>query len=514
MQAEPSRPPSPAGRYRWYALGLLTVINTVNFIDRSVIFALFEPIKSELGLSDAQLGWLGSAYIIVLSLAALPLGILSDLKSRRMVIAAGVTLWSVFTGLSGLARRYWQLLLCRSMVGIGEAAYSPAAQALLADYFPSQGRALALGIFWGGVAVGGVAGIWLGGELEHLYGWRAAFLAVGLPGFVLAMLAMRLRDPARAPKPFSLGEVIKRFELTIWWVVRAFWPLWTMGLLGFAAAYALERTGRGGAEWEGAVFGTAVAVGVAGTVARWVRTIVAHRHDSARRPVALTTLDEFLDAARFVLRTPTLVWVFLGGALISFAMNGLVGWSPSYLQRAMGLTPQEAGRTIGLWGFGAAIFGVLLGGRLGDVLMERWKTGRVMVGAAGFLIGGPLCVWLLSVRNLEAFIPLFFTTLFFFAWYNGPLTATIFDVVPSSIGASVIGTYVFFTHIAGDAVAYPLIGALSDRLGIQTAILLLPIVAMAGGLIILLATRTVARDMERLKAMQRDGEQGTANGER
>lgn len=503
MAAEAARSGSLPSGYKWYALGLLTAINTVNFIDRNVIFALFEPIKRELALTDVQLGWLGSAYIIVLSLAALPLGILSDLKSRRMVIAAGVTMWGVFTGLSGLARHYWQLLLCRSMVGIGEAAYSPAAQALLADYFPSKGRALALGIFWGGVAAGGVLGIWLGGELEHLYGWRAAFLAIGIPGLVLAMLAMRLRDPTRPRRRFSLGEAIKRFELTIWYVLRAFWPLWTMTLVGFAAAYALARSGRGDAEWEGAVFGTAVAVGVAGTVARWVRTLVVHRHDQARRPVALTALDEFLDAARFVLKTPTLVWIFLGGALISFAMNGLVGWSPTFLQRTLGLTPQMAGRTIGLWGMAAAVLGVLMGGRLADFLVERWKTGRVIAGAAGFLVGAPLCVWLLSVRDLELFIPLFFTTLFFFAWYNGPLSATIFDVVPSRIGASVMGTYVFFTHIAGDALAYPLIGAMSDRFGIRAALLVLPVVAMLGGLIILGATRTVARDMERRRAAAR-----------
>lgn len=515
VPAEAARSPAISPAYRWYALGLLTCINTVNFIDRNVVFALFEPIKQELGLTDAQLGWLGSAYIIVLSLAAVPLGIVSDLKSRRLVIAAGVMLWGVFTGLSGLARRYWHLLLCRSMVGIGEAAYSPAAQSLLADYFPSQGRALALGIFWGGVAIGGVAGIWLGGELEHLYGWRAAFLAIGFPGLILAMLAMQLKDPARPPRPFSLGAAIRRFELTVWHLLRAVWPLWTMALLGLGAAYALERSGRGRAEWEGAVFGTAVALGAAATLARWVRRLIAyrHNHEAFPRPAALTTLDEFLDAARFVLKTPTLVWLFLGGALISFAMNGLVGWSPSYLQRTLGLTPQLAGRTIGLWGLGAAVLGVVLGGRLGDALVERWKTGRVIAGAAGFLIGGPLCVWLLLTNDLELFIPLFFTTLFFFAWYNGPVSATIFDVVPPGIGASVMGTYVFFTHIAGDAVAYPLIGALSDRIGIRNAMLVLPGVAVVGALVFLIATRTVARDVERLRAM-RLGEEGRGKGER
>lgn len=494
-------------RYAWYVLGLLTCVNTINFIDRNIIFALFEPIKHELDLTDTQLGWLGSAYIVVFSLAAVPLGILSDLKSRRAVMATGVMLWSAFTGLGGLARRYWQLLLCRSMVGIGEAAYSPAAQSLLADYFPAGRRALALGVFWSGLAVGGVAGIWLGGELEHLYGWRAAFLAVGLPGLILATLTAVLRDPWRGAEALSIGQAVKRLELTAWRIVRAAWPLWTFGAVGLLAAYGVSRAGLGGADLESAVFGTALGLGAAGTVVRAVRAALAQRHDAetgAPGSVALTTVDEFLEAARFVLRTPTLVWAFLGGALISFAMNGLVGWSPTYLQRELGLPPQVAGRTIGLWGVAAGLLGVVFGGRLGDHLAERWPTGRVIAGATGFLIGGPLCVWLLSVRELDTFIPLFFCTLFFFTWYNGPVAATIFDVVPSRIGASVMGTYVFFTHIAGDAMAYPLVGFVSDRLGIAWAMLLLPTVGFLGGLIFLLATRTVARDMRRL-AVQRRG---------
>ncbi len=494
------------GTYTWYVLALLTCVNTINFIDRNIIFALFEPIKRELDLTDTQLGWLGSAYIVVFSLAAIPLGILSDLKSRRAVMATGVMLWSAFTGMGGLARRYWQLLVCRSMVGIGEAAYSPAAQALLADYFPLERRAFALGVFWIGVAVGGVLGIWLGGELEHLYGWRAAFLAVGLPGLILATFTAVLRDPKRGAEPLSIGRALKRLELTAWRVARAIWPIWTFGALGLLAAYAVGRSGMGGVDLESAVFGTGLGLGAVLTVVRAVRAALAHRHDAepgTPPSVTATTLDEFLEAARFVLRTPTLVWAFLGGALISFAMNGLVGWSPTYLQRVMGLPPQVAGRTIGLWGLGAGLLGVVFGGRLGDHLVQRHPTGRVIAGATGFLIGGPLCMWLLSVRELDLFIPLFFSTLFFFTWYHGPVAATIFDVVPPSIGASVMGTYVFFTHIAGDAVAYPLVGFVSDRLGIEWAMLLLPAAGFLGGLIFLLATRTVAQDVRRLAGQRR-----------
>ncbi|HXV85240.1 MAG TPA: MFS transporter [Gemmatimonadales bacterium] len=486
------------GAYAWYALGLLTAINAVNYIDRNVIFVLFEPIKQELGLTDTQLGWLGSAYIILFSAGAVPLGILADLRSRRNVIAAGVAVWSAFTALSGLARQYWQLLVCRSMVGIGEAAYSPAAQSLLADYFPSQGRALAFGVFWGGLAVGGVGGIWLGGELEHLYGWRTAFMAVSVPGLLLAMLTTQLRDPTRDERRLSVLDMIRRLELTVWHLVQGTWPLWAMGAAGLGLALVLDRLGYVTAEDEGAIVGTALGLGAAATVARMVRRLLASRGEHRRRPMALTTLDEIIEAGRLVLRTPTLIWVFSGGALISFAMNGLVGWSPSYLQRELGLEPQMAGRLMGVWGLIAGSLGVVFGGRVADWLKERHSTGRVVASAAGFLLGAPMCVLLLTVRDLDAFIPLFFVTIFLFTWYNGPVTAVIFDVVPSSIGASVVGAYVFFSHLAGDAVAYPLIGFLSDRFGIRTAMYLLPLVAVAGAGVLLVGTRTVAGDMQRL----------------
>ena len=183
-------------RYAAYALGLLTAINLLNYLDRNVIFALFEPLKRDLDFTDTQLGWLGSAYILVYSLAALPLGVLSDLRSRRAVIAGGVAVWSAFTFFGGLVRNFWQLFACRAVVGIGEAAVAPAASSLVADYYPGKGRAAAMGVLSAGLAIGGVLGILLGGTLEQLYGWRVAFMVVGVPGFLLARSASRLIDPS------------------------------------------------------------------------------------------------------------------------------------------------------------------------------------------------------------------------------------------------------------------------------------------------------------------------------
>src|SRR5256712_12561468 len=177
--APDSGPPAATSRaYAAYALGLLTLINLLNYTDRNVVFALFEPIKRELVLSDQQLGWLGSAYVIVLSLAALPLGVVGDLKSRRAVIAFGVGLWSAFTALGAAVSGFWQLLVCRAMVGVGEAGYGPAAQALIAEFFRGRRPAFSIGVYSVGVAVGGVLRIWLGGVVSARHGWRTAFIPV------------------------------------------------------------------------------------------------------------------------------------------------------------------------------------------------------------------------------------------------------------------------------------------------------------------------------------------------
>src|SRR5205809_1054783 len=121
--------------YGAYVLSLLTLINFLNYLDRNVVYAVFEPIKRDLKLSDAQLGWLGSAYIVVLSLAALPLGVIGDLRSRRLVITWGVAVWSASTAAGGFVRKFWQLFTCRALVGFGEAGYAPASQAIIAQYY-------------------------------------------------------------------------------------------------------------------------------------------------------------------------------------------------------------------------------------------------------------------------------------------------------------------------------------------------------------------------------------------
>lgn len=418
VSATPSETPR-IGRYTYYALGLLTITNLLSYLERNAIFALFEPIKRDLGLTDAHLGWLGSAYVLVFSIASVPAGIIGDLGSRRVVIAAGVLLWSVATSLSGLADGFGSLLLARSLIGLGGAAAATAGASMVADYFPGRRRSIAMGLFMAGLAIGGVLGILIAGQLEHHYGWRVAFFALGLPGFLIAALALRLKDPTRPAVPSRLG------------------------------AEAL-----------------------------------------------FATMKDLEGAARRIRRTRTLVAVFVGGALISFGMNGLVGWAPTFLARERGLSIAQSTLLLGSYGLIGGIAGTIVGGLLGDWLRLRWASGRVIASGLGFLMGTPLAIWLLWIEDMSGFIPIFTLAFFFLTWYNGPLTAVIFDVTPPRIATTVAGAFLMFIHLAGDAIAFPLVGIVSDNFGLQRAILMLPLASLAGALITLLAVPTVGKDME------------------
>ncbi len=504
MTAAPSADavsPAPTRAYAWYALGLLTFINLLNYLDRNVIFALFDPIKAELAITDAQLGWLGSAYVLVFSIAALPFGVLSDLRSRRAVIAFGVAVWSLFTVLSGLATSYEQLFICRAAVGIGEAAFGAAAASLVADYYQTKSRAVAMGILSAGLVLGGGLGIWLGGILAESYGWRVAFMVVGVPGFVCAVLAARLRDPTRRHAPIALRTFLRDTRERGISIVRQFFPTIVGLLLATAVAYVLDQRYGASSGYDAAAFALVAGAGFAVNILQWVRQIRANQIDDTPFGGDMTgAFDEMLFAAQAVLRTPTLVYIFVGGALISFGMNGLVGWAPTFVSRELGISTAAASDLLGwrLLVFGAA--GTLFGGFFADWLRQRTEAGRVITLALGMVIGGALAVWLLLQRDASSFRPLFAATVFFLTWYNGPIAAAIVDVVPARIGATVAGTYLLFIHLAGDAVAFPLVGALSDRFGLDRAVLLLPAVAIAGGAIVMLATRTVERDMARVPA--------------
>ncbi|MDP6376063.1 MAG: MFS transporter [Pseudomonadales bacterium] len=186
-------------RYRNYALGVLFLGYVVNFIDRSILSILLEPIKLELELNDTQLGLLGGlAFAIFYTTLGIPIAALADRWSRVKILSIAMIVWSGMTALCGLAQNFVMLLVTRIGVGVGEAGASPPSHSLISDYFPMETRATALSIYALGIPFGSMVGNFVGGWGAAELGWRSTFVLVGLPGILVALLIwLTLREPPR-----------------------------------------------------------------------------------------------------------------------------------------------------------------------------------------------------------------------------------------------------------------------------------------------------------------------------
>ena len=191
--------PYTSARARYYALGLLTVVYTFNFVDRQLLSILQESIKADLLLSDQQLGLLtGFAFALFYTVAGIPIARYADRNNRRNVVAIAIALWSFMTAISGLVQSYLQLLLARIGVGVGEAGGSPPAHSMISDIFPPERRASALAFYSMGINFGILFGFLAGGWLNEFFDWRVAFFVVGAPGIVVALFVRyTLREPIR-----------------------------------------------------------------------------------------------------------------------------------------------------------------------------------------------------------------------------------------------------------------------------------------------------------------------------
>ena len=188
-------PPSPSNRYRNYVLAMLTVVYVFNFIDRQLLVILQESIKADLDLSDTQLGILtGFTFAVFYVTLGIPIARVADRWNRRNVVAISLSIWSAMTAISGAVQNFFQLLLARIGVGIGEAGGSPPAHAMISDYFPVERRARALSIYSTGIYIGILFGFLVGGHLNEVFGWRMSFVMIGVPGVIFAaVLAATVR---------------------------------------------------------------------------------------------------------------------------------------------------------------------------------------------------------------------------------------------------------------------------------------------------------------------------------
>jgi predicted MFS family arabinose efflux permease len=237
---------------RWYVLVILTFVYALSIADRFVMSTLIEPIKADLRLSDSAIGFLtGVALALFYVTAGLPLASLADRANRRTMIALALGAWSAMTAFCGIAQNFWQLLLARIGVGVGEAGGTPPSTSLVSDYFPWRRRALALSVYSVGASLGSMLGS-SAGYASDAWGWRAAFLLLGVPGIVFAIVvALTVREPQRG----RLDELPPPVRASLWDTLRftrkqpallhtligaSVYTLWAWGLMWWTPSYLVR----------------------------------------------------------------------------------------------------------------------------------------------------------------------------------------------------------------------------------------------------------------------------------
>ena len=238
---------------RWYVLIIMMLVYTISIADRYVFSQVQDQIKAELQLSDFGIGLVGGVSLGLFYVTmGIPLSWLADRKNRRNLLAFSITIWSIATALCGLSKTFWQLLLARIGVGIGEAGGTPPCNSIVADYFPAARRPMAMTIF----ALGAPIGAWLGadfaGAISHTYGWHMAFLALGVPGVILAIVIMlTIQEPVRGRLDVVSSEETPTLKATLRFLLTQKAALhammggglsafWGWGLMWFTAPF-LQR---------------------------------------------------------------------------------------------------------------------------------------------------------------------------------------------------------------------------------------------------------------------------------
>lgn len=519
-----SPPEAKATGYAWYALSLLVLVYVFNFVDRQILSILAEDVKRDLNITDAYLGFLyGTAFGVFYALFGIPLGRLADNWHRVRLLTAGLGLWSLMTALSGFAKTPLQLTAARIGVGIGEATASPVAYSLLSDWFPKSQRATALAIYSSGLYIGGglslgigavVVGSWnaaypAGGPLG-LVGWQAAFLAVGIPGILLAFWVSTLREPLRgisdgivtpqAEHPFAdfFAELLTIIPpLTLIGAARRGAGALAINI-GFAAlcaviAYALILITKNVPQW------VAMGIGIY-AVFSWVCAL------RMRDPVTF----------RLIWGTPAFLQVALGYGLVAFLAYASAFWGAPYAMRTWMQPLIDAGQPVPWYASKAAIgffmggsgalsglIGVIAGGRLSDLLRRTRPNGRIVVIAGGMLLSAPFYAWSFTTDSLPIYYVLNFVSGVLASAALGPAAATTQDLVLPRMRGTATATFFLGNAMIGLGLGPSLAGIVSSMsekslsltpseslsVGMLTLLVVVPISAV----LLLFAYRSVAK---------------------
>jgi len=424
-----------------FAVAVLFAVNLLNYYDRNAPGALAEPIRREFSLSDTQIGIMGSAFIWLYALIGVPLGRLADIWSRKKLMAVGILIWTAFTALIGLATNYPMLLASRLGVGVGEAVCAPAGTSWLGDLYPANQRSRILTIFMLAFPIGSALGVFFSGPIAQAYGWRTAMMFAAAPALLLIPAVLLLNEPER-------GAVERKANVE---------PL-------------LSKE----SPWK-------------------------------------------------VLRIPSLWWIIASGAFLNFNMYALASFLPAFFSRVHKVSLGQSGIYVAFVYLAGGVLIGLLSGYLGDKVMESRKNGRMLLGAAFALISVPF--WYIGMTQPQgavlvtwACFAVGFGTL---NAYYGLVYSAIQDIVPPTQRGFAMAIYFMAMYVCGAAFGPILTGTVSDRLarsamsqagateltdqfraiGLQQAMLAVPIVALLLALVLWLGSRTIEADMQHRDAI-------------
>lgn len=432
----------------WFTLWVLFAINAMNFFDRQILGAVGEAVRKEWALSDGAMGALGTAFTLLYAFVGVPLGRLSDRAGRKWILSAGVFLWSLLTVASGMARNFWQLFVFRLGVGVGEASCAPAASSLIGDLFPARGRGRAMSVFMLGLPVGIALSFATSGIIARAYGWREAFYVAGLPGVLCAVLVLFVREPKR----------------------------------GASEAHSVGARRREGSPY------------------------------------------------RLVLGMPTMRWLILSGALHNFNMYAIGSFLTPYLMRYHGADIQSA-NFVSMVAYGlSGAPGLLLGGMAADAAAGRRTDGRLLVGAVAILGSVPLLFLALGRPGGDTvgFMVLMGAGCALMYAYYSTVYSTIQDVTEPALRGTAMALYFFAMYVLGASLGPYGTGLVSDfftaraaaaagvtaetqqalepfrAAGLHTAMYIIPGLGALLTLVLFAASRTVAKDTERLQRWMRE----------
>ena len=488
--------PKLGGRAAWVALVLVVLVQALSLLDRQVLAILVPRIKADLQVGDAEMGLLyGTVFALFYAIFSLPLGRLADGWVRTRLLAFSVFGWSVMTALAGFANGFGMLAISRLGVGIGEASAQPAGMSLLSDSFPKERRGMISAAMAIAVALGLGAALWIGGTIADGWdarwpvaaaaplgfkGWQAAFIAAALPGFVLAVLLLRLPEPVRGaadgitpppdPHPFraSARTLTAILPFTVWASFarqRASARIWATNLAGLAlilgAVVALTVWTDGLRPYNP----VALRIGswnLTGNALQWIVSgFGAYVLLNWLQSLQLDDRPTFAAIAR----SPAMVLLILVAALQTIINYGVMAWTPTYLIQHFGVSPANVGLQFGSLITALGIAGPLIAGPLSDWIEARRPGSRLYVTLASLVISPFFAVWTYWAEDLATFYLRFVAFSLSLTMWLPPIYAGFIDLVLPRMRGMVTSFYILSMTILGLGLGPYAVGLVSDRNG-------------------------------------------------